>query len=206
MRKGATTRELILEQTAPLFNQRGYAGLAMSDIMAATGLEKGGVYRHFESKEVLALAAFDHAIRRITDRLLGALQGKTSAVERITAILDFWDAYAIDPVVAGGCPVMNTAIESDDTHPALRTEARKVMDRYQRLIRRIVREGVSVGLLRDDLDIDAFASVMLSTLEGALMMSMLYRDPIHMTRATTHLAALLRGYVVAGTTRRRRSV
>ena len=28
--------------------------------MEATGLKKGGIYRHFEGKEELALEAFDH--------------------------------------------------------------------------------------------------------------------------------------------------
>jgi TetR/AcrR family transcriptional repressor of nem operon len=57
--KGDETRERIIARAAPLFNQRGYAGAAMSDIMAATGLEKGGIYRHFGSKESLAHPSFD---------------------------------------------------------------------------------------------------------------------------------------------------
>ena len=60
--KGERTREGIVAAAAPLFNQRGYAASSMSDVMAATGLEKGGIYRHFESKDELALAAFDHTL------------------------------------------------------------------------------------------------------------------------------------------------
>ena len=63
MRKGEQTRQEIIRKAAPIFNQRGYHGAALSDLMKATGLEKGGIYRHFDSKEQLAAEAFDYAWR-----------------------------------------------------------------------------------------------------------------------------------------------
>ena len=53
MSKGEETRQRIIAQAAPLFNQLGYEGCSLQDIMDATGLEKGGIYRHFGSKEEL---------------------------------------------------------------------------------------------------------------------------------------------------------
>ena len=43
MRKGEQTRQDIIRKAAPLFNQHGYEGAALSDLMKATGLEKGGL-------------------------------------------------------------------------------------------------------------------------------------------------------------------
>jgi TetR/AcrR family transcriptional repressor of nem operon len=54
MREGEQTRQEIIRRAAPLFNQKGYEGTALSDLMQATGLEKGGIYRHFDSKQELA--------------------------------------------------------------------------------------------------------------------------------------------------------
>ena len=68
MTKGERTRQRIVAAAAPLFNQRGYAASSMSELMAATGLEKGGIYRHFASKDELALAAFDHMIAVQSER------------------------------------------------------------------------------------------------------------------------------------------
>jgi AcrR family transcriptional regulator len=45
------TKAHIIQQAAVVFNQQGYAGTSMSDIMRATGLKKGGIYNHFQSKE-----------------------------------------------------------------------------------------------------------------------------------------------------------
>ena len=53
-RKKEQTRQRIVAEAAPVFNQRGYAGSSLADLMKATGLEKGGIYRHFSSKEELA--------------------------------------------------------------------------------------------------------------------------------------------------------
>ena len=61
MRKGEQTRREIIRKAASIFNQKGYEGAALSDLMQATGLEKGGIYRHFDSKQQLAGEAFDYA-------------------------------------------------------------------------------------------------------------------------------------------------
>ncbi len=62
MRKGELTRERIIAEAAPIFNQRGFAGSSMQDVMEATGLENGGLYRHFRSKEELAVESFRYAL------------------------------------------------------------------------------------------------------------------------------------------------
>ena len=44
----------------------------MRDLVDATGLEKGGIYNHFGSKEQLALEAYDHAMTLVTERARSA--------------------------------------------------------------------------------------------------------------------------------------
>src|ERR1700674_3944665 len=61
VRKGEETRQENIPKAAPNFNRKGYSGAALSDLMRTTGLEKGGIYRHFESKQELAVDAFAHA-------------------------------------------------------------------------------------------------------------------------------------------------
>lgn len=187
MRKGELTREHILDKAATLFNQQGFSGASLSDIMEATGLQKGGIYRHFESKEALALEAFDHAVGRVRARFVEALADRRHAMDRLLAIVSVFRAYLTDPPVPGGCPVMNTAIENDDGNPELRRRARAVMDEWRLLIRRTVERGRERGELRPGADPDEVATVMISLLEGAIMMSKLYRDGSHLRHATEHL-------------------
>ncbi len=97
MRKGEQTRESILARSAHLFNRQGYAGSSLSDILRETGLEKGGIYTHFSSKDQLALEAFDDASRLVQQRVRQALAGKFTAIERLLAIVSVFQSIVEDP-------------------------------------------------------------------------------------------------------------
>jgi TetR/AcrR family transcriptional repressor of nem operon len=191
VRSGDETREKIIRQAAALFNTQGFAGASMSDIMAATGLQKGGIYRHFESKEQLALESFDYAVQVMGDRFRDALEGKRTALERLHAIISVFAEIPSNPPVPGGCPVMNAGIENDDGNPVLRERARDAMDGLRTLVVRVARGGIERGEVRPGVDPDELASVLISTLEGAVMLSKLYDDPAHVRRAVAHLERYL---------------
>jgi TetR/AcrR family transcriptional repressor of nem operon len=198
MRNGTQTRENILRQAAALFNRQGFAGASMSDIMQATGLQKGGIYRHFESKEALALEAFDYAVGQMAARFTAALEGREHAIDRLNGVVDVFARLHDDPPVPGGCPMMNTAVQTDDAEsPALRDRARTAMDGLRTLIRQTVRKGIARGEVRADVDGDELATLMISTLEGGVAISRLYADSVHARRAAdamrTYLDERVRG-------------
>jgi AcrR family transcriptional regulator len=195
--KGELTRQRVIERAAPVFNQRGYWGSSLRDLMDATGLEKGGIYNHFKSKDDLAAAAFDHNVDLMRCRIRAALDGRRHAVDRLLAISDVYRGFVVDPPFAGGCPILNAAVDSDDTHPALRRQAQHAMvELREDTLARIVVRGVERGELRADVDADAVATVFVSTLEGALMLSHLYGDPSYVDRATDHLDDYARSLAV----------
>jgi AcrR family transcriptional regulator len=186
--KGTATRRRIVERAAPVFNQRGYWGASMSDLMEATGLEKGGLYNHFGSKESLALEAFDHNTDVVADRIRAALEGTTGAVERLQAVITAFRTFVEKPPFPGGCPLLNTATESDDTHPLLRDRARtRMTELVDGTVGRIVKRGIEKGELRPDVDAKQTATVIVAALEGAIMLSRLYDSPGPMRRTATHL-------------------
>jgi AcrR family transcriptional regulator len=190
--KGERTRRRIVERCAPVFNQRGYAGASMQDLVAASGLQKGGLYNHFGSKEALAIAALDHSVSLVAERLAAARASSGDAIEQLVAMVHAFAAYARKPPLPGGCPIMNTAIEADDTNPELRAHAQEAMTRWHRLVGAIVKDGVAARQLDRATDPYALATLLTSTLEGALMLSRLLDDPAHMDRAVDHLEAHLR--------------
>ena len=192
MKKGERTRRRILERSAPVFNTKGFFGTSMNDLVVVSGLEKGGIYNHFGSKEQLALEAFDYAVEVMGGRFREALEGKEGALERLFAIVDVLGALAEDPPVPGGCPVLNTAVESDGAHLALKERAAEAMDGWLRLVGREVKEGVKSGELSPATDPRSVASVVVATLEGAVMVSRLEDDPAHMRRVVEHLKEHLR--------------
>ena len=192
MRKGERTRRAIIERSAPVFNTKGYYGTSMSDLVRETGLEKGGIYGHFSGKEELAVASFEYATGVMRERFQVALADKEGALERLFGVIDVLGGMTEDPPVRGGCPILNTAIESDDTNPILKHRAQEAMAGWLRLIGSIVKEGIRSGELSPEANPRQIASVVVAILEGALMLSKLCDDPQHMERSVEHLKRHLR--------------
>src|ERR1700724_1181067 len=127
MTKGERTKQEIVRNAAPIFNTKGYEGTSLSDLMTATGLQKGGIYRHFSSKEELAGEAFDYAWQKAVSRRLEGVDEAADAVERLKKMIDnFGDIRT--GLVAAGCPLMNTGVEADDGNPVLRARARGALN------------------------------------------------------------------------------
>src|SRR5205814_6622717 len=91
--KGEHARQRIVARAAPVFNVSGFAGTSMGQLTQAIGLEKGGIYNHFPSKEALALAAFDYAVDLMAQRFAAALVGQQRAADRLRAIVGEFQHY-----------------------------------------------------------------------------------------------------------------
>jgi TetR/AcrR family transcriptional repressor of nem operon len=169
MRKGELTRQRIVAAAAPIFNQRGFAGCSMQDLMEVTGLEKGGLYRHFSSKEELAAEAFKFALSQIVKTRTGDLGHIDGSVEKLLYIVErFVEAPSPLP---GGCPLMNTAIDADDGNPVLRELAAHAIRDWKARLAKIVEEGLRRGEIRKGVEPGRVANNIVATLEGALMIS-----------------------------------
>jgi TetR/AcrR family transcriptional repressor of nem operon len=190
MRKGEQTRREIIRKAAPIFNQRGYDGAALSDLMRATGLEKGGIYRHFESKQQLAAEAFDYAWKLAIDARFEGTPDIPNTVDRLKLFVrNFRDRRA--GLVPGGCPLLNTAIDSDDGHPHLRRKARRALDYWLDRLQSIAEEGKQRGEVHSAIDSAELAVLIVSTLEGGSMVSRLQRRGDTLDFACRHLEEYL---------------
>ena len=190
MRKGEQTRQEIIRKAAPIFNQKGYDGAALSDLMRATGLEKGGIYRHFGSKQELAGDAFDYAWKLAMDTRFEGTEEIPNTVDRLKQIVrNFRDRRT--QLVPGGCPLLNTAIDSDDGNPKLRAKARQALSAWLDCMESIAKEGKGRGEIRSDVDSRKLATLIASTLEGSLMVSRLQKKEDSRDLAVRHLEEYL---------------
>jgi AcrR family transcriptional regulator len=189
--KGERTRQRIIEKAAPIFNQQGFAGASMHDVMEAAGLEKGGVYRYFSSKEELAAEAFKFALGqsvRLRTQDLGHIQGAIAKLHYL--VCRFVEAPSAVP---GGCPLMNTAIDSDDGNPALRQLASEGLKNWKARLCQIVEDGLREGEIKPGTEPRQVANVTISALEGALMISRLEGDRQALRDAGASLQTLIDG-------------
>jgi TetR/AcrR family transcriptional regulator, transcriptional repressor for nem operon len=189
MSKGEETRHRIVTEAATLFNQRGFEGGSMSELMKATGLEKGGIYRHFSSKEEVAVAAFDYAWQAALDARMCDLDEIPNSVDRLERfVANFVERR---PSLPGGCPLLNTAIDADNGNPVLRERARKALREWRDLLGSIISGGIERKEIRRSVDARKLANLIISSLEGALMISRLERDREALLVARSHLERYL---------------
>ena len=172
--KGERTRTRIVEQAAGLFNRFGYGSTPVSALMEETGLKKGGLYNHFPSKEGLAIEAFRRNAAAVGAFLVSSVEGVEDPLERLRLLCASSLEIAEGKVVAGGCPVLNAAVEADDALPPLRTEAAKSAERLRSLLQRELLAARGAGLLVSRCDPDALSQSFLAAIEGGIMLSRLH--------------------------------
>lgn len=175
MAKGENTRELIIQKSAELFNTRGYNGCALSDIMEATGLKKGGIYNHFRNKDEIAIAAFDYSFGLVIRRFRERLDRDKSSLEKLNSILDVFESYVYDPVIRGGCPVYNTAVHASE-HPELKQRAVEGYKMLHTYIAIKIDEGKERKEFHSEVNSDEIATILISSLDGAVVMSRINRS------------------------------
>jgi len=187
MSKGDATRAEILRRSAAVFNTRGYFGTSLADVMAATGLKKGGIYNHFDSKDDLAAESFSYSVDAMKTRWLNAISGKQTAAEQLTVLIDEFCRQRDDPELPGGCPLLNTAVDSDDTLPALRARVHDAFALWHGLLVSIVTRGVAAGEFRDNVDASRVATTIIMSLEGAMALSGVFEEAKPLEVARKHL-------------------
>jgi len=174
--KSQRTRQLIIERAASLFNQKGYFGTSMDDIMRATGLSKGGLYGNFSNKEEIALAAFEHAVATVSQEVRRRTKQHKDVLDKLRAVVQFYQERILNPPVEGGCPIQNTAVEADDSDLTLRQSVQAALREWEQSIVYVLQRGRQRGEVRPDADVQAFAVRFIATLEGAILLTRLYKE------------------------------
>jgi AcrR family transcriptional regulator len=191
MGKAEKTREYIVEKTAPLFNRKGYSGTSMSDLTETTGLTKGAIYGNFENKDEVALAAFDYNVGKMIERVRALQATNPTAMGKLEAYITVYRSGLSKPFLSPGCPIVNTGVEADDTHPQLKQKVTDAVSRWHRSISAIINQGIREGEFRSDVDVAAFASLMIAMIEGGITVTKISGDLSYLTQSLNQLEYLM---------------
>jgi len=173
MSKAENTRKFIVEQTAPIFNKKGYAGTSLSDITTATGLTKGSIYGNFANKDEVALAAFAFNLNTNFSRIETEISKQDTAANKLLAYIKIYEQFIITIVSEGGCPILNTATEADDTHPELRQSVLEAVLAWKQRIIELVEDGISTKEIKAQNNAEQIALTVIAMIEGGVMISRL---------------------------------
>lgn len=191
MRDPIATKEAILRKSGVLFNTQGYKATSISEITDATGFTKGAIYRHFNNKDELERETMAHLSGLLFANMRERIKSEKTAGDKLRAIFKYFESYITNPPLKGGCPLLNAAIEADDAHAGLRKEALKTMGILRESIVTILKNGIERKQIKAAIDKDFYATLMIATLEGGIMMSKLEGDNNDIRKMITHLNAQL---------------
>lgn len=180
MSKGKITRDFIIEKAASIFNKNGFAGASLSELMKETGLQKGGIYNHFRNKEEIVLSAFDFAIKKHNYAVYAAYKDKKTAREKLHAIIKFYETYPLNPIIEGGCPIVNTAVDSDNTNPELKLRVRNVLLGWIKNLKFIINEGQNNGEFKQNIQVDEIALYIVTALQGGVVVTRSFENEHYM--------------------------
>ena len=115
-----TLKDKIIHASLRLFSTNGFMNTSISDVMAAAGASKGGLYNHFKSKDQLFYAALSEARLIWREKNLDGLDDLDDPVERVTRLFEnYQHRYLTAKDLPGGCIFVNLAVELNDQRPDL---------------------------------------------------------------------------------------
>ena len=187
MRDPEVTRDKILKKAGILFNTQGYKATSISNITDLTGFTKGAIYRHFRDKEDLERESLAHLSELMFEKVRDVVKREQTAGKKLRAIFRYFESYITNPPLKGGCPLLNAAIEADDTNPVLRREALKILTVLRQSVITILENGIQHKQIKNNVDKESFAALVIASLEGAIMMGKLLGDDDDIKRVVKHL-------------------
>lgn len=192
MKKSEKTKKTIIEKSARLFNQKGYAGTSIQDIIKITGMSKGSIYgNNFHNKEEIALAVFAYNVNLLFADLWRMVAEKESARAKLYAFCNFHRQNFQKVLDYGGCPMLNVAVDSDDTHPVLNKQVALSLKKWENNLMEIINLGISQKEFKPDTDAFHFASLFISLIEGSIMLAKTHKDSKYILNVLVHIEHLI---------------
>ena len=186
-KRGDVARKRLLDSTSELLHRQGYAATGLSEILERSGAPKGSLYFHFPGgKEELVAAALEQSSDGLTQMLEAMLAASPTLVTAVRTVVRFFAGQLESSKFEKGCPIATVALEQAARSDALHGVCAATYRRWHLLIeQRLVRDGIAPARA------DSLANLILSSIEGALLVSRAHRSTEPLERAGRELVHLL---------------
>ncbi len=195
MSKAKKTKRYIVDKTAIIFNQKGFVGTSLSDLTGATKLTKGSIYGNFNNKQEVAEAAFNYNYQNLIKRFASKLSIKKHAKDKLYIFLETYEEVYNELMGSGGCPILNNAVDADDTNPALHSLSIRAFKDWNSNLKNIIKNGKSVQEIDGSIDEEYYADLFIITIEGSLMLSKCTGEKRYFEHGIQHLKNLVKAHM-----------
>lgn len=155
----------VLDKAAQVFQTQGYHGASMVDLLAATGLARGSLYKAFSDKRTLFHAVFDRYAERMLSRFRARLSAP-NARDGIADLLAYYAAISTDGPAQRACLINIATGEQAAEDQILAGKIARLFERMTEAIAATVSRGQAAGDIHTTTDPATLARTLLATLQG----------------------------------------
>jgi TetR/AcrR family transcriptional repressor of nem operon len=173
-----SNRERILNEGLKVVHAHGFANASVRDIVAAAGVPQGSFTNHFESKEAFGLEILDlyFATARIAIRET-LLNDELPPLKRLRAWLDRNSGREEKACARNGCLIGNFTAEASDNSEAIRHRLTEIFAEMREAIAYCLKAAVKAGELPKKFECEDVAGFILTSMQGATLVSKAERSP-----------------------------
>ncbi len=188
------SKRRIIDSAQELFHRQGFQQTSLDDITRQSGVTKSNLYYHFNSKEELGLETLRERINHYEAEVLEPTLRNTSLTPagRLSEFYMRVGNYHRSQSPPKGCPFGNLAVEMCGTNDNFREALSVFFEAWEAAIERCIREGIESGEFRNDFSSRLMAQMILSHLEGAVMMVKTHRTIEPLDSGTEMIMKLLK--------------
>lgn len=182
-------RDQILNAALSLFARQGFAHTSMNDIVRESGVSKGGVYWHFQSKDALILAIFDAFFSGQEAILASVLDGADNPAARLRRLAELAGAELEAATARFPAPLeFYTLAAHNET---LRARLAQFYTGYHEKLCLLLQEGIGAGVWPETTAVSPTAQVLISAMEGVILLWSLFPDQINLREQMETAVTLL---------------
>ena len=176
-----------MRTTGKLLRGQGYGATGLNEIVAASGAPKGSLYHHFPGgKESLAVAAMTREAELLRDGIAALLRSSDDVEEALANVVDALAAGLEQSNFEHGCPLATVALERATQSDAVRDAAHTGFNSWiEQIERRLLAAGMTEEVAARK------ALVLLSAIEGALILARARRDIAALAAVRAELPSIL---------------
>lgn len=191
-RSAPSHKEGLLKHGIRQFYATGYHGTGLDTLLASAGVPKGSFYHHFGSKEGFALAVLREYQLASSQRLeKWTNEPGLSAPERLRNYMEDMANAISRKGNRQGCLIGKFALELAPASDSFSAVLATMFDSWRSRVKIVIADGQAVGTIRTDLPSDALADLVLTCIQGAIVLCLAQRDSKPMRTAAVTVATVL---------------
>jgi TetR/AcrR family transcriptional regulator, lmrAB and yxaGH operons repressor len=190
-----SARDRLIAATVGQVRRHGVAGTSVSGILDDSGLARRTLYLNFPNGKPELVAAATELAARATISAFDTMLSEPDPVRLVETFVDTWADTLDSTDFSAGCPIVAAALGRQEA-PDAADAAGAAFAEWVRVLTRI---GEDSGLGREAAE--EMATMIVATVEGAVVMSIAERSSAPLRRAGRGLVGLVRAKLAEDTER-----